>query len=186
MQKTVPALDWKVATVSLWTEFMIVLSWLATSPRKWKTFVANRVSQIQEFTAGCEWRHAASTSNLADLISWGTNLETLKNCKLWWLGPKRLNQHQRQWPNIQLRGGAGKSLAQPVGQKATVTKLGIYSTYSPQSSIHFLAHSSNFCKPLKKKFRRFSVQPGLCGSNDLRVRPKMATFQLIFNPGNRW
>ena len=69
MQKTVPALDWKVATVSLWTEFMIVLSWLATSPRKWKTFVANRVSQIQEFTAGCEWRHAASTSNLADLIS---------------------------------------------------------------------------------------------------------------------
>ena len=31
-----------------------------------------------------------------------------------------------------------------------MTKLGIYSTYTPQSSIHFLAHCSNFCKPLKK------------------------------------
>jgi len=47
-------------------------------------------------------------------------------------------------------GGADKSLARPGRKQATVTKLGIYSTYSPQSSIHFLAHCSNFCKPLKK------------------------------------
>jgi hypothetical protein len=26
-------------------------------------FLANRVSQIQELTTGCEWRHVASTSN---------------------------------------------------------------------------------------------------------------------------
>ena len=31
-----------------------------------------------------------------------------------------------------------------------MTKLRIYSTYSTQNSIHFLAHCSNFCKPLKK------------------------------------
>jgi hypothetical protein len=33
------------------------------------------------------------------------------------------------------------------------------STYSPWSSIHFLAHCSNFCKPIKKKFRRLSGSP---------------------------
>ena len=49
-----------------------------------------------------------------------------------------------------VRGGADKSLARPGTKQATVTKLGIYSTYSPRSSIHFLAHCSNFCKPLKK------------------------------------
>ena len=49
-----------------------------------------------------------------------------------------------------LRGGADKSLAQSGRKKATVTKLRIYSTYSPRTSIHFLAHCSNFCKPLKK------------------------------------
>jgi len=76
--------------------------------------------------------------------------------------------------------GADKSLARPGRKEATSTKLGLYSTYSPQSSVHFLARCSNFCKPLKKKIRMLSVQPGLRGSNDLRVGRKMATFQLFF------
>ena len=54
-----------------------------------------------------------------------------------------------------------KSLARPGRKQATATKFGIYSTYSPRSSIHFLAHCSNFCKPLKKN-------------------SEMATFQLFF------
>ena len=33
----------------------------------------------------------------------------------------------------------------------------------------------------KKKCRRLSVQPGLCGSNDLRFGRKMATFQLFLS-----
>jgi len=44
-----------------------------------------------------------------------------------------------------------KSLARPGRNQATATKLGIYSTYSPRSSIHFLVRCSNFCKPPKKK-----------------------------------
>ena len=31
-----------------WTDSTIVLQWLAQLPRTWNTFVANRVSQIQE------------------------------------------------------------------------------------------------------------------------------------------
>ena len=58
---------------------------------------------------------------------------------------------------LQLRGGADKSLARPGRKQVTATKLRIYSTYSPRSSIHFLARCSNFCKSLKKKtFRKFS------------------------------
>jgi len=88
-----------------------------------------------------------------------------------------------QFHVLLLRGGADKSLAQPGRKQATATKLRIYSTYSPRSSIHFLARASNFCKPLKKKkkFRRMSVQPGLRGSNDLRAGRKMVTFQLFFS-----
>ena len=54
----------------------------------------------------------------------------------------------RKW---QLRGGADKSLARPGWKQATATKLGIYSTYSPRSSVHFLAGCSNLCNQLKKK-----------------------------------
>jgi len=78
------------------------------------------------------------------------------------------------------RGGADKSLARPGRKQSTATKLGIYSTYSPRSPIHFLVRCSNFSKLLKKKFRNLPVQPGLRGSNDLRVGRKMATFQLFF------
>ena len=49
-----------------------------------------------------------------------------------------------------IRGAADKSLAQPGRKQATATKLGIFSTHSPRSSIHFLARYSNFCKPPKK------------------------------------
>ena len=49
-----------------------------------------------------------------------------------------------------VRGGADKSLARPGKKQAIANKLGIYSTYSTRSSIHFLARYSNFCKPLKK------------------------------------
>ena len=65
------------------------------------------------------------------------------------------------------------------GKKTTATKLEIYSTYSPRSSIHFLARCSNFCSH-SKKFRNLAVQPGLRGSNDLRVGRKMAIFQMFF------
>ena len=46
---------------------------------------------------------------------------------------------------------AGKSLARQGRKQATATRLAIYSTHSPRSSINFLARCSIFCKPLKKK-----------------------------------
>ena len=51
---------------------------------------------------------------------------------------------------VVLRGGADKFLPRPGRKQATATELGIYSTYSPRSSIHFLSRCSNFCKPQKK------------------------------------
>jgi len=60
------------------------------------------------------------------------------------------NDKKYSVPFITLGGGADKSLARPGRKQATVTKLGIYSTYSPRSSMHFLARCSNFCKQLKK------------------------------------
>ena len=58
--------------------------------------------------------------------------------------------------------GADKSLARPGRKQATATKL---------------------LQATRKQFRNLSVQPGLRGSNDLRVGRKMATFQLFFQSG---
>jgi len=51
---------------------------------------------------------------------------------------------------VVIRGSADKSLARPGKKQAKATNLGIFSTYSPRSSMHFLARCSTFCKPLKK------------------------------------
>jgi len=75
--------------------------------------------------------------------------------------------------------GADKLFARPGRKQVTATKRGIYVTYSPRRSIHFLARCSNFCKPIKIKFRRLAVQPCLRGSNDLHVGRKMANFQFL-------
>ena len=81
---------------------------------------------------------------------------------------------------MQVRWGADKLLAWQGRKQATANKFGMYSTYSPRSSVHFLAPCSNFCKPHKKKYIILSVQPGLHGSKDLRVERKVTTFQLFF------
>jgi len=60
--------------------------------------------------------------------------------------------------------GADKSLARPGRKQSTLTKLLLL-------------------QATQKKFRRLSIQPGLCGSNDLCVEQKTATFQLFFQSG---
>ena len=77
-----------------------------------------------------------------------------------------------------IRGSADKSLALPGRKQATTNTLGIYSTYSPRSSIHFLARGSNFCKPLKriKKSVRPTRSPRRTKNGELSI--------IFFSPGN--
>jgi len=73
--------------------------------------------------------------------------------------------------------GADKSLARPGRKQRTATKLGIYSTYSPRSSIYFLAHCSNFCKPLKTKAEG-------CPSNQVSVAAMTSASDEKWRPFN--
>ena len=85
-----------------------------------------------------------------------------------------------------LRGCVYKSLARPGRKQSTATRLGIYSTYSPRSSIHFLARCSNFCKSLKKNQKvvrptrspRQQWPPRRTINGDLSI--------VFFSPGKRW
>ena len=48
-------------TSHAWTDSTIVLQWLAQLPRTWNTFVANRVSQIQETLPRSDWKPSKSS-----------------------------------------------------------------------------------------------------------------------------
>ncbi|CAL8137402.1 unnamed protein product [Orchesella dallaii] len=77
-----------------WCDSTIVLRWIAAHPRRWKTFVANRVAQIQEHTPVEIWRHVPGIQNPADLASRGITATELNNNVFWWNGPPWLQHHQ--------------------------------------------------------------------------------------------
>ncbi len=62
-------LEIDMAQVYAWTDSSIVLCWLRKSSSSLKTFVAHRVSVIQQHLPTSQWRHVSSRDNPADLLS---------------------------------------------------------------------------------------------------------------------
>ncbi|XP_072377211.1 uncharacterized protein [Diabrotica undecimpunctata] len=61
----------QINSVNLWTDSEVILAWINSHPSRWSTFVANRVTQIQELTSNHTWRHLRSKDNPADILSRG-------------------------------------------------------------------------------------------------------------------
>ena len=76
--------------------------------------------------------------------------------------------------------GADKSLAWPGKKQATATKLGIFQ-HTPNEAQYTSKSDALILQAIQKKIRRLSVQPVLCGSNDLCVVRKTATIQFFFS-----
>ncbi|XP_032690541.1 uncharacterized protein LOC116853521, partial [Odontomachus brunneus] len=81
-----------------WSNSTIVLAWLRQHPSKWKTFVANRVAEVQGRLPGVEWRHIATADNPADCASRGLLGGELVSHPLWWQGPSWLMLSSDLWP----------------------------------------------------------------------------------------
>ena len=57
--------------VYAWTDATIVLNWIQGNPRRFKTYVGNRVSQIMDLVPPDHWRHVSGAENPADCASRG-------------------------------------------------------------------------------------------------------------------
>lgn len=88
-------------TVRLWTDSTIVLAWLDKSPSTWKTYVANRTSEILSNVPNVVWSHVASSDNPADLATRGVSSTTLNSNNLWWHGPIWLKEAEESWPCLE-------------------------------------------------------------------------------------
>ena len=81
-----------------WTDSTVVLGWLSGSPRRFKTFVGNRVSSIIDQLPPERWRHVPGPQNPADCASRGLFPIQLKEHELWWEGPHWLRLESSTWP----------------------------------------------------------------------------------------
>ena len=88
--KTIQSATKLKGEVYLWTDSTIVIRWLSAFPGRWKTFVANRVSEIQDSFPSEHWHHVPSEQNPADCASRGINANELQDFSLWWNGPSWL------------------------------------------------------------------------------------------------
>ncbi len=75
-----------------------MLSWLAGDPRRFKTYVGNRVTRIAELIPSDRWNHVSGFDNPADCASRGLFPLELLGHDLWWSGPRWPLTESPSWP----------------------------------------------------------------------------------------
>ena len=75
-----------------------MLDWLCGSPRRFKVFVGNRVSEIMDSIPLSCWRHMLTENNPADCASRELSPADLLQFELWWKGPPWLMSDAASWP----------------------------------------------------------------------------------------
>jgi len=86
------------APVFLWSDSKVTLQWIQGHASRWKTYVANRVSHIQQQLPQARWRHTPGQDNPADCASRGIEPRDLLNHSQWWTGPSWLKKDPSCWP----------------------------------------------------------------------------------------
>ncbi|XP_018400048.1 PREDICTED: uncharacterized protein LOC108777614 [Cyphomyrmex costatus] len=93
------ALNISPSKTIFWCDSTIALHWIKTSPHLLKTYVANRIAEIQEIVGTHEWRHVRSEDNPADAVSRGQLPHAFIQNRMWPGGPSWLTLEEDQWPN---------------------------------------------------------------------------------------
>ena len=77
----------------------IKLARISNEPRRWNTFVSNRVSDIIDVISPSDWKHAPTEFNPADIASRSTSVLSLTESSLWKSGPEWLAKPVAFWPH---------------------------------------------------------------------------------------
>lgn len=81
-----------------WSDSKTVLSWLRSDHRRYRQFVAHRVSEILDLTMVSEWRWIPTKLNVADEGTKWQKLPDLDASSRWFRGPEFLNSPPDKWP----------------------------------------------------------------------------------------
>ena len=84
-----------------WTDSTCILGYIANKDKQFHSFVANRVTAIQEATSPSQWKHIDTKQNPADGASCGLSAEALLKGECWLTGQDFLWKSERFWPSQQ-------------------------------------------------------------------------------------
>ncbi|XP_064653104.1 uncharacterized protein LOC135503459 [Lineus longissimus] len=112
------SLSRNIDRVTMWTDSTVTLAWIRKPRHVWKTFVANRVEEIQTTWEPELWRHCPGEDNPSDLLTRGLPAEDLFNREEWWSGPQWLPLSTDMWPKGKLSDESSEDLE----EKKTTTR----------------------------------------------------------------
>ncbi|XP_057335042.1 uncharacterized protein LOC130673847 [Microplitis mediator] len=113
--------------IYLWTDSTITLTWIKSHPSRWKEFVRNRVSHIQDLLPDGHWNFIPGTQNPADCATRGLTPTQLRDHQLWWTGPPWLLKSSSSWPKCPSIDDTGAQAEERPG-------LALFSSNSPLKS----------------------------------------------------
>ena len=83
------------SSICAWSDSMVALAWIKSSPNRWKTFIT-----IHENVNPSCWHYVPSGENPADCLSRGLGPLEIINFLLWWSGPQWLLKPKTYWANL--------------------------------------------------------------------------------------
>lgn len=85
-------LDIPISQSTFWSDSTCVLQYIRNQSKRFRTFVANRLSVIHENSAPHQWRYVSSEDNPADEVSRGLTVEEMSTSSKWLSGPEFLKK----------------------------------------------------------------------------------------------
>lgn len=96
--------------IPMFTDSKVALGWIQGNPKRWKTFVANRVVKINQNVSEEKWLHVVCCIRIK---SGGIYPSELLNHELWWHGPKILYDEEYKYSTIDISLGVWMDLRMP-------------------------------------------------------------------------
>lgn len=90
-------IDLEVTSRVFWSDSSTVLQWMKSDPRRFKTFVAHRLAELEDITKPNEWRWIPSKENPADDATRNVP-KRFNNDSRWFNGPSFLYRASTEWP----------------------------------------------------------------------------------------
>ena len=91
-------LDVGLDTSVFWTDSTYVLRYVNNEKKRFRTFVANRISVIRDASVPNQWNYVSTKCNPADDANRGLSADTLLKNNRWKKGPDFLWQNEDSWP----------------------------------------------------------------------------------------
>lgn len=83
---------------TFWTDSTAVLQYIRNRNKRFKTYVANRLTAIHEGSNVAQWKHVGTKQNPADLASRGLVPTESDKLEIWQRGPEFLWMDEKHWP----------------------------------------------------------------------------------------